>query len=74
LEFEVALSMVVKWNSVIAEIPQSAKVWVYDIKGKPIAKSETLNNIQNFALPPGIYIVRIKGEKFNLSRKVIVMP
>jgi len=65
---------VVKWNSIIAEIPQNAKVWVYNIKGEPVAKSETLSNIRNFALPPGIYIVKIKGEKFNLSRKVIVTP
>ncbi|MCL1967672.1 MAG: thiol protease/hemagglutinin PrtT [Fibromonadales bacterium] len=73
LEFEVTSSTAIKWNFIVAEIPQNAKVWVYNIKGKLIAKSEKLSNTQNFDLPPGIYIVKIKGEKFNISKKIIVM-
>jgi hypothetical protein len=72
LEFEVTLPTAIKWNSIIAEIPQNVNVWVYNIKGKLVAKNETTSNIRNLALPPGIYIVKIKGEKFNLSKKVIV--
>jgi hypothetical protein len=72
LEFEVTLPTAIKWNSIIAEIPQNVNVRVYNIKGKLVAKSETIDNIRNLALPPGIYIVKIRGEKFNLSKKIIV--
>jgi hypothetical protein len=60
--FVSALSNAIKWNPIIAEIPQNANVQFYNLKGNLVAQP----------LPPGIYIAKMRGEKFNLNKKIIV--
>jgi len=64
LEFEVidSLPSVVKWNSTIVKIPQNTSVQVYNLKG----------NLMSSPLQPGIYIAKIRGEKINLNKKIVV--
>jgi hypothetical protein len=55
------LPIIVKGNSIL-EIPQNANAQFYNLKG----------NLVTQPLQPGIYIVKIRGEKFNLNKKIIV--
>jgi len=50
LEFVVGTSRIAKQNTMLTEISQDAIVQIYDLKGKLMAG----------ALPPGLYIVKIK--------------
>ena len=59
-----AASPIIAKDFSLAEIPKNASVQIYNLKGK----------LMTGTLPPGIYFVKIKGEKFNINRKIVVRP